>query len=46
MATAQPQVVHAETGQVFDVRLAGVLTSGYRWELDANGLADLLELVA
>jgi|ERR1022692_610283 predicted secreted protein len=46
MATAQPQVVRAETGQVFEVRLEGVLTSGYQWELDADGLADLLELVA
>jgi predicted secreted protein len=46
MTSAQPQVVRAETGQVFDVRLEGVPTSGYQWELDTDGLADLLELVA
>jgi predicted secreted protein len=46
MAAAEPQVVRAEPGEVFDVRLEGTPTSGYRWELDLGGLADLLDLVA
>jgi predicted secreted protein len=46
MAIAQPPPVQASVGDTFDVRLEGIPTSGYTWELDAAGLPDLVELVA
>jgi predicted secreted protein len=46
MAIAQPPPVQANVGDTFDVRLEGVPTSGYTWELDAVGLPDLVEFVA
>jgi predicted secreted protein len=46
MAIAQPPPVQATVGDTFDVRLEGIPTSGYTWELDPSGLPDLVEFLA
>jgi len=46
MAGAQPPPVRATTGETFDVRLEGIPTSGYSWELDPHGLSGMVELIA
>ena len=45
MTIAQPPV-QAKPGETFDVRLEGIPTSGYTWELDPRGLPEEVEFVA
>jgi predicted secreted protein len=46
MAIAQPPPIQATIGETFDVRLEGIPTSGYTWELDPLGLPDMVEFIA
>jgi predicted secreted protein len=46
MTPAEPQVVRAVTGEIFDVRLEATPTSGYVWEIDPATLFGLVELIS
>lgn len=46
MTPAEPQVVRAVPGEIFDVRLDATPTSGYVWEIDPARLTGLVELIS